>query len=109
MPLPLGALPSFGSTVPLASGAPVALSVPGGGGGRELGRQAWSVRWIVVVTVVGQVVFLGPEAAAANTVRVVAALLVAGLVPLTTPVAAMPDALERGLQLLVRVAVRKSP
>ena len=101
----LAALPSVWVTVPLASGVAVALFVASGVGGRELGREAWSLRWIVVVTVVGQLVFLGPEAAAANTARVVAALLVAGLVPLTTPVSAMLDALERGVQPLRRVGV----
>lgn len=105
--LVLAALPSTWATAPVAVGASAALYVGCGmgvlAGVRVLGCQAWALRWVIVVTAVGQLLFLGPEAAVANTARVVAALLVVGLVPLTTPVAAMLDALERGLRPLRRV------
>lgn len=74
-------------------------------GVRELGRQSWALRWIVVVTAAGQLIFLGPEPAIANTARVTAALLVASLVPLTTRAEAMLDALERGLAPASRLGV----
>ncbi len=64
---------------------------------RVLGRQAWSLRWVIALMVAGQLVFLGPLPAAVNTVRVTSAVLLAGLIALTTPVTALLDALERGL------------
>lgn len=103
--LVLAALPSTWATVPVATGAVGILYLASGIGMRELARQSWALRGVIVVTAVGQMLFLGPEPAAANTARVVAAVLVAGLVPLTTPVAAMLDALERGLTPLRRLGV----
>lgn len=103
----LAALPSIWATAPVAVGASIVLYAGSGmgvrAGVRALGCQAWALRWVIVVTAVGQLLFLGPEAAAANTARVAAALLVAGLLPLTTPVGAMLDAIERGLGPLRRV------
>ncbi|MDQ1135529.1 biotin transport system permease protein [Microbacterium sp. SORGH_AS 1204] len=101
----LAALPSSWGSAPVALGAASLLYLASGVGAPELARQTWALRGIIVVTVAGQLLFLGPEAAVANTARVVAALLVAALVPLTTPVAAMLDALERGLEPLGRVGV----
>lgn len=107
--LVLAALPSTWATAPVAVGASIVLYAGSGMGVgvgvRVLGCRAWALRWVIVVTAVGQLLFLGAEAAAANTARVAAALLVAGLVPLTTPVAATLDALERGLRPLRRVGV----
>jgi len=105
----LAALPSSWASVPVALGAAAILYAVAGMGAvagvRELGRQVWGLRWLLAVTAAGQLLFLGSEAAAANTARVAAALLVVGLVPLTTPVAAMLDALERGLRVLRPVGV----
>ncbi|WP_314452552.1 energy-coupling factor transporter transmembrane protein EcfT [uncultured Microbacterium sp.] len=105
----LAALPSTWAAVPVAVGVPFALYAAAGMGPveglRELARQGWSLRWVVVITAAGQLVFLGPESAAANTARVVAAVVVAGLLSLTTPVPAMLDALERGLRPLRRIGV----
>jgi biotin transport system permease protein len=105
----LAALPSTWAAVPVAVGVPVALYAAAGmgpvGGLRELARQAWALRWVVVITAAGQLLFLGPESATANTARVVAAVVVAGLLSLTTPVPAMLDALERGLRPLRRIGV----
>lgn len=107
--LVLAALPSEWAALPIAAGVPVALFLGAGmgviAGGRELARQAWALRWIVAVTAVGQLVFLGPEPAALNTARVVSALLVVGLLPLTTRVSAMLDAIERGVTPLSRIGV----
>ncbi|MDQ1124314.1 biotin transport system permease protein [Microbacterium trichothecenolyticum] len=105
----VAALPSVWAAVPVAVGVPVVLYLGAGMGAtaglRELARQGWALRWVIVITAVGQLIFLGPEAAAANTARVVAALLVVGLLPLTTRVSAMLDAMERGMTPLRRVGV----
>ncbi|MGU3643859.1 energy-coupling factor transporter transmembrane component T [Microbacterium sp. C23T] len=74
-------------------------------GMRELGRQVFAVRWILLITLAGQLIFLGPEAAIANTARVTASLLLAGLLVLTTRVTELLDAFERGLGPLRRVGV----
>ena len=107
--LVLAALPSAWQSVPVALGVACGLYAASGmgvtGGMRALGGQVWTVRWIIVVTAGGQLLFLGPEAAAANTARVAAALVVAGLVSLTTPVGSLLEALERGLQPLGRIGV----
>nr|WP_154924270.1 energy-coupling factor transporter transmembrane protein EcfT [Microbacterium testaceum] len=101
----LAALPSTWGSAPTAVGAACLLYIASGVGAAELLRQTWALRGIIVVTAAGQLLFLGPESAVANTARVVAALLVAALVPLTTPVAAMLDALEHGFEPLRRVGV----
>ncbi len=70
-----------------------------------MGRQVGGLRWILAITAIGQLVFLGPEPALANTARVAAALLTAALLPLTTRVDDMLDALERGLRPLRRIGM----
>jgi biotin transport system permease protein len=72
-------------------------------GMRELARQTLALRWLIVVTLALQLVFLGPEAAVANTTRVTAAVLLAGLLSLTTRVTDLLDAVERGLRPLDRL------
>ncbi|GLY29265.1 energy-coupling factor transporter transmembrane protein EcfT [Kineosporia sp. NBRC 101731] len=79
-------------------------AVPGVGL-RELGRQLVAVRWAILVTAAGQLLFLGPERAAANTTRVGAALVIGALIALTTPVGALLDALEQGLKPLDRIGI----
>jgi biotin transport system permease protein len=76
-----------------------------GDGMRELGRQVRSVRWVVAITLAGQLVFLGPEQAVANTSRVVAAVVIAALLVITTRVSALLHAVERGLHPLQRLHV----
>jgi len=72
-------------------------------GMRELGRQLFAIRWVIAITVVGQLLFLGPEPAVANTARVAAAIVLAALLVLTTRVTALLDAVERGLRPLERI------
>lgn len=74
-------------------------------GMRELARQVVGVRWVIAVTLVSQLLFLGPEPAVANTARVTAAIVLAGLLVLTTRVTALLDAVERGLRPLARLRV----
>ena len=101
----LASLPTAGWMAGVCAGAVVLAYVVSGVGARELGRQTWALRWIVAITAIGQLVFLGPEPALANTARVVAALLIAALLPLTTRVDDMLDALERGLGPLRRIGM----
>ncbi|MDN5821666.1 MAG: energy-coupling factor transporter transmembrane protein EcfT [Brachybacterium sp.] len=79
-------------------------AVPGVGM-RVLGRQLVAIRWIILVTAAGQLIFLGPEEALANTARVTAAVAISGLLALTTPVSDLMDALERALAPLARVGI----
>ena len=72
---------------------------------RELVRQILAVRWLIVITLGAQLIFLQTEPAVANTSRVVAALLIAGLLVLTTRIGDLLDAVERALQPLTRVGV----
>lgn len=74
-------------------------------GMRELARQTVALRWLIVVTLGAQLVFLGPEPAVANTARVTAAVLLAGLLVLTTRVTELLDAVERGLRPLERLGL----
>lgn len=101
--LGVAALPSVAWTAGVCAGVVTVAYAASGLGMRELGRQLWGLRWILAITAVGQLLFLGPEPALANTARVATALLVAALLPLTTRVDDMLDALERGLGPLRRL------
>lgn len=89
--------------------AAAALVVAGylvaGLGIRELGRQVWVVRWIVAIMLVTQLVFLPWTTALLNVGRVVVVLVLAALVTLTTRIADLLDATERGLRPLERIGV----
>jgi biotin transport system permease protein len=74
-------------------------------GMRRLLAQVRAVRWLVLVTLVSQLVLLGPEPAVANTARVTSAVAVAGLLVLTTSMTALLDSVERGLRPLQRLGV----
>jgi biotin transport system permease protein len=76
-----------------------AYAVPGIGL-RRLLAQVFSARWLLVVTGVGQLIFLGPHAAAVNTSRVAATLAIASLLALTTTTTNLLSTLERGLSPL---------
>ncbi|WP_217181049.1 energy-coupling factor transporter transmembrane protein EcfT [Streptomyces sp. AC495_CC817] len=77
----------------------------GAGGMRELIGQLSALRWILLVTLVCQLIFLGAEAAATNTARIAGSLALAGLLVLTTRVTDLLDACERGLGPLQRLGV----
>jgi biotin transport system permease protein len=78
---------------------------PGLDGMRELGRQLLAVRWVIAITAVSQLIFMGPEPAVANVARVTAAIVLAALLALTTRVTALLDAIERGLRPLERLGL----
>ncbi|MFI8631154.1 energy-coupling factor transporter transmembrane component T family protein [Microbacterium sp. NPDC077663] len=74
-------------------------AVPGVGL-RALGQQVWALRWLVVVAFGIPCIFLGVEAALVGTIRIVAAVSLAGLLAATTPVALLLDVVERALRPL---------
>jgi biotin transport system permease protein len=71
-----------------------------GAGMRDLVQQIVAIRWILVVTLAGQLVFVGAEYAVANTTRVCVAVVISGLLALTTPVSELLEVLERALRPL---------
>ncbi|MGP5725292.1 energy-coupling factor transporter transmembrane component T family protein [Arthrobacter rhombi] len=77
----------------------------GGLGLSELWRQLIAVRWLIGITLLAQLIFMPVEAAAANSSRVVAAILLAGLLVLTTRLTDLLAAVERGLSPLARLGV----
>jgi len=72
---------------------------------RRLAGQVRAVRWVMLFTLVSQLVLLGPEPAVANTARVTAAIAIAGLLVLTTTMTELLDGIERGLRPLQRIGV----
>ena len=79
-------------------------AVPGLGM-RRLAEQLFAVRWIILLTVAGQLLFLGPMAALVNTTRVAAVIAIASLLALTTRVTDLLDAIECGLAPLARLRI----
>lgn len=95
-------------TLPVA----VLLAVSGyllaGLGLRALVGQIFTVRWVVVVMLVTQLVFLPVLVAVTNTGRVLTVIVLAALITLTTRIPALLDATERALGPLRRFGVRPS-
>ncbi|WP_261167221.1 energy-coupling factor transporter transmembrane protein EcfT [Microbacterium sp. Marseille-Q6965] len=85
--------------------AVVLLFLLGGAGPREIARQLWRARWIVLILALSQGVFLGPEAAIIGTTRVVAVVLLAALVTLTSPMGELLEVLQGTLAPLRRLGV----
>ena len=98
-------LPStYAAAIATGAVAVLAYLVTGLGAG-ELVRQILAVRWVIVITFAAQLIFLETESAVANTTRVLSALLIAGLLVLTTRISDLLDAVERALQPFTRVGV----
>jgi biotin transport system permease protein len=74
-------------------------------GVREFGRQLFAIRWVVVIMLVPQLILLTPLAAMTITSRVMAVILLAALVTLTTRIPDLLDAIERALCPLRRFGV----
>jgi biotin transport system permease protein len=83
----------------------VVLYLIAGFGPRILLRQVYAARWIVLVMLVTQVIFLPIPVAATNTGRVLVVIVLAALITLTTRIPALLDATERALAPLRRFAV----
>jgi biotin transport system permease protein len=108
--LAVSLLPSTWAAAIVAAVAPVlAYAVAGLRDGmlgmRELARQVLAVRWVIVITLAGQLLFLGPEPAVANSARVASAVVLAALLVLTTRVTDLLDAVERGLRPLALLRI----
>lgn len=92
-----------------AAGVAVAVAALGyavaGLGAGTLLRQLAALRWLLAVTAVVQLLFVPPEAAVANTSRVLATILLASLLVLTTRLADLLEAVERLLAPATRWGV----
>lgn len=71
----------------------------------ELARQVVVVRWLVLVMAVTQLVFLPIPDALANTLRVVAVIVLAALLTLTTRMSDLLDTLQAALAPFARIGV----
>jgi biotin transport system permease protein len=72
---------------------------------RVVGVELWRIRWLVLVLGVALAVFVSPLSAWISTGRVIALLLLAGLLTSTTRMADLLDALHRMLRPLRRIGV----
>ena len=89
-----------GAAVLVVAGYVVARFSP-----RVLGAQLWATRWIAVVLIATQLIFLTPWDALVNAVRVVAIVVLAALLTLTTRSEDLLDALQTALRPLQRFGV----
>lgn len=80
----------------LGGGALLAIAcfVVAGLGFRTFLEQIWRLRWLVALTLIPQLFFLGPADAAINTARVMLVVLFAAIVTLTTPMSELLDTLQ---------------
>lgn len=69
---------------------------------RVLFAEVWRLRWIVIILAGALVIFVSPVAAWISTGRVVAVLLLAGLLTLTTRMSDLLEVLDRLLQPIRR-------
>ncbi|PVE95510.1 energy-coupling factor transporter transmembrane protein EcfT [Microbacterium sp. TPD7012] len=76
-----------------------------GFGPRVLAAELWRLRWIVLVLAAALAIFVSPAAAWTSTGRVIALLMLASLLTLTTPMSALLDVLRRLLHPLRRLGV----
>ncbi|MCU1477791.1 MAG: energy-coupling factor transporter transrane protein EcfT [Subtercola sp.] len=100
--LAVSLLPSTYLSAAIAGAVTVLAYIVSRVGVAELGHQVVATRWIIVITFGFQVLFLPMESAIANTARVVAAIVIAALLVLTTRVGDLLDAFERGLRPFTR-------
>ena len=73
---------------------PLGYAVAGLGPGTLL-HQVFALRWLLAITLGVQLIVLAPEAALANTTRVLATILLASLLVLTTRITDLLDAVEK--------------
>lgn len=72
---------------------------------REIGTELWRIRWLVAVLGAALAVFFSPLVAWVSTGRVIALLLLASLLTLTTRMAALLETLHRVLRPVRRLGV----
>lgn len=71
----------------------------------EFWRQLLLLRWLVVIMILPQLIFLGVEPALMNTLRVCIVVLLAALITLTTPMSELLDVIEKLLSPFERFGV----
>jgi biotin transport system permease protein len=103
--LTVSLLPSTYLFAAIALGSALVAYLVTGFGVVVLARQLIALRWVILITLGAQLVFLPTEPAVANTSRVVGAVLIASLLVLSTRVADLLDAFERGLGPLRRFGI----
>jgi len=91
--------------LPAAGCLTVTLYLLAGLGIRPLLLQLSAARWIVLVMLVSQVIFLPVLVALTNTARVLIVIVLAALITLTTRIPALLDATERALAPFRRFGV----
>ena len=94
-----------GWALPVAGVLAVCLYLLAGLGVGTLLRQILAVRWVIVVMLLTQVLFLPVPVAETNTGRVLVVIVLAALITLTTRIPALLDATERALAPLRRFGV----
>lgn len=87
----------------IATALTICLYFIGGFGLREILLQALVIKWVIVVMLLSQLIFLPTATALTNTGRVVVVVVLAALLTLTTRVPAVLDSVERGLALVRHV------
>ena len=92
-------------TLPVAGCLTIALYLIAGLGIRSLLLQLCAARWIVLIMLVTQVIFLPVLVALTNTGRVLVVIVLAALITLTTRIPALLDATERALAPFRRFGV----
>lgn len=83
------------------------LAYPGAGGARQMLRRIWSLKWLVLLIAVPQLIFLAPTEAVITTARILAVVLLAGLFTLTTKVSAVMDLVLAGFAPLERLGLAR--
>ncbi len=72
---------------------------------RPLARQLWALKWLILVVLGSQLIFLPWTVAVANSTRMVQLILLAALVTLTTRTADILSTLERALRPFAKIGV----
>lgn len=103
--LVLSIVPHTAVSVGVVLGAVVGLYALAGLPLSVLAGEVWRLRWLVAVLAVALLIFVGPLAAWVSTGRMVAIILLAGLLTLTTPMSALLDVLRRVLAPLARFGI----
>ena len=94
-----------GWALPAAGVLAVCLYLLAGLGVATFLRQILAVRWVIVVMLISQVLFLPVLVAVTNTSRVLVVIVLAALITLTTRIPALLDTTERALAPLRRFGV----
>lgn len=68
-------------------------------------RRLWSMKWLVVLIAVPQLLFLPVDEASITTARIIAIILLAGLFTLTTPVSEVMDLVLSVMRPLERIGL----